>query len=139
MALCANCGFEQGAGSYCPNCGSRSAPSSGTVPPPPGQMQQAPTYGQQQYSQPMGGSFAPKPSKDKVTAALLAIFLGGFGVHKFYLGGGKQKTAGIIQLVLSLFTCGVATIIPFIEGILYLTKDDQQFQAEYVYGGKDWF
>ena len=87
----------------------------------------------------MGGSFASKPPKDKVTAALLAIFLGGFGVHKFYLGGGKQKTAGIIQLVLSLFTCGVATIIPFIEGILYLTKDDQQFQAEYVYGGKDWF
>jgi TM2 domain-containing membrane protein YozV len=102
-------------------------------------MQQAPTFGQQQHFQPMGAPYAPKPSKDKLTAGLLAIFLGGFGIHKFYLGGAKQRTAGIIQLVLSLFTCGVATIIPFIEGILYLTKDDQQFQAEYVYGGKDWF
>jgi len=74
-----------------------------------------------------------------MTAGLLAIFLGAFGVHKFYLGGAKQKTAGIIQLVATFVTCGLAGIIPFIEGIIYLTKDEQQFQAEYVFGGKEWF
>lgn len=83
-------------------------------------------------------TFAPS-SKDKMTAALLAIFLGGFGIHKFYLGGSGQKTAGVIQLVLTIFTCGLAAIIPFIEGIIYLTKDDQVFQAEYALGDKNWF
>ena len=63
----------------------------------------------------------------------------GLGIHKFYLGGPKQKTAGIIQIVVSFVTCGVGTIIPLIEGIIYLTKDDQQFQYEYVQGGKNWF
>jgi TM2 domain-containing membrane protein YozV len=97
------------------------------LPPPP--------YGQQPQFTPGGY----RPSKERVTAALLAIFVGGLGIHKFYLGGQKQKTAGIIQIVVSIFTCGLGTVIPFIEGILYLTKDDNQFQYEYVQGGKDWF
>lgn len=74
-----------------------------------------------------------------MTAALLAIFIGGLGIHKFYLGGKKQKTAAIMQIVLSIVTCGAATVIPLIEGIVYLTKDDYQFQFEYVQGDKDWF
>jgi TM2 domain-containing membrane protein YozV len=77
--------------------------------------------------------------KDKTTTALLAIFLGGLGIHKFYLGGPKQKTAGIIQIVVTIITCGFGSVIALIEGIIYLTKDEQQFQYEYVQGGKDWF
>jgi len=139
MTLCTACGFEQGAGAYCPSCGARSGQVSTGSFPPPGQMQQGSTSTNQQYFQPPAGSYAPRPAKEKMTAGLLAIFLGAFGVHKFYLGGAKQKTAGIIQLVATFVTCGLAGIIPFIEGIIYLTKDEQQFQAEYVFGGKEWF
>lgn len=148
MSNCGSCGFEMGNGKYCPKCGALSASASAT-PPPPGQyqpqqnwqqQQPPPQYGQQpQYGMaPQYGQPYPQ-RKDKTTAALLAIFLGGLGIHKFYLGGPKQKTAGIIQIVVSIVTCGIGTIIPLIEGIIYLTKDEQQFQYEYVQGGKDWF
>ena len=51
------------------------------------------------------------PEKSRITAALLAFFLGIFGVHKFYLG---YSTTGIIQLVLGIVTCGLTGIIAFI-------------------------
>ncbi len=146
MANCAACSFDMGEGKYCPKCGAYAVSSSAPPPPsnnwpqPPQQSPYGqPPYGQQPYVQPPFGGQQFAPSKDKTTAALLAIFLGGLGIHKFYLGGSKQKTAGVIQIVVSLVTCGIGTVIPLIEGILYLTKDDQQFQYEYVQGGKDWF
>ena len=81
-------------------------------------------------------------SKDKIVAALLAFFLGGLGIHKFYLG---KTTAGVIMLVCG--TLGLLLIIPalviyliaFIEFIIYLVKDEQAFQDEYVHGNKAWF
>lgn len=79
----------------------------------------------------------PIPGADKkLVAGLLGILLGGFGVHKFYLGYTKE---GIIQLVVTLVTCGVGSLIGLIEGILYLTKSDQEFVATYVTGRKGWF
>ena len=101
-------------------------------------------------SDPFSMPVPPPPSggnkKEKVAAGLLAIFLGGLGIHKFYLGGKQQKTAGIIMLVVSivgicLFFIGpiVIGIIAFIEGIIYLTKDDADFQATYGDGDKAWF
>ena len=51
------------------------------------------------------------PEKSRITAALLAFFLGIFGVHKFYLG---YSTTGIIQLVLGIVTCVLTGIIAFI-------------------------
>lgn len=78
-----------------------------------------------------------KEQKDKkLVAGLLGIFLGGFGVHKFYLGYTKE---GVIQLVVTLVTCGIASIIGLIEGIIYLTKSDDEFVATYVVGRKGWF
>ncbi len=75
------------------------------------------------------------PGADKkVVAGILAILLGGLGVHKFYLGYTKE---GIIQLLLS-FVC-VGGIIGLIEGIIYLTKSDEEFVATYVNGRKGWF
>ena len=71
----------------------------------------------------------------KLVVGLLAIFLGGFGIHKFMLGYTK---AGVIQLVLSLCT-GIGGIIGLIEGIIYLTKSDEDFQRIYVEGKKEWF
>ncbi|MCB4234641.1 hypothetical protein LDL59_04650 [Kaistella anthropi] len=46
---------------------------------------------------------------------------------------------GIIQIVLNIVTCGVATVIPFIEGIIYLTMSDEQFDRTYVQNKKAWF
>jgi TM2 domain-containing membrane protein YozV len=72
----------------------------------------------------------------KLIAGLLGIFLGGFGVHKFYLGYSKE---GIIQIVITIVTCGIGSIVGLIEGILYLTKPDNEFVATYVVGRKPWF
>jgi TM2 domain-containing membrane protein YozV len=81
---------------------------------------------------------APVPGSDKkIAAGLLGIFLGAFGIHKFYLG---YTTAGIIMLVVSLFSCGtIMGVIGLIEGIIYLTKTDEDFVATYVVGRKEWF
>lgn len=82
--------------------------------------------------------------KEKLVAALLAIFLGGLGIHKFYLAAGPQgmrspyMVAGIIHIVLSL-VCGIGAIIGLVEGILYLLKSDEEFQRIYVEDTKAWF
>jgi len=60
---------------------------------------------------------APLSDKSKIAAGLLQIFLGGFGVGRFYLG---YSTIGILQLVVSLLTCGLGTIWPLIDGIIIL-------------------
>ena len=56
--------------------------------------------------------------KSKLAAGLLGLFLGGYGVHNFYLGNTKRA---VIQLLLTIFTCGLASIWGFVEGILILT------------------
>lgn len=78
----------------------------------------------------------PIQENKKVVAGILGILLGGFGIHKFYLGYTKE---GIIQLVATLVTCGVASIIGFIEGIIYLTKSDEEFYQTYQVNKKAWF
>ncbi|GAA0715973.1 hypothetical protein GCM10009430_11120 [Aquimarina litoralis] len=71
----------------------------------------------------------------KVLAGILAILLGGLGIHKFVLGYTKE---GIIQLILG-FACGIGTVIGIIEGIIYLTKSDNEFYQTYQAGKKPWF
>ncbi|GIZ14714.1 TM2 domain-containing protein [Capnocytophaga catalasegens] len=77
-----------------------------------------------------------KPENKKVVAGILALLLGGFGVHKFYLG---YTNEGIIQLVLTFVSCGIASFIPFIEGIIYLTKLDEDFYNTYQVNKRGWF
>lgn len=81
-----------------------------------------------------------EPTKDKLVAGLLAIFLGTLGIHKFYLGYTKS---GVIMLLVSLFTFGIGAtvmaVIALIEGILYLTKSDAEFYQTYVQNNKEWF
>ncbi|KJD33857.1 hypothetical protein PK35_03680 [Tamlana nanhaiensis] len=72
----------------------------------------------------------------KVLAGVLAIVIGSLGIHKFILGYNKE---GIIQIVLTFVTCGLAGIVPFIEGIIYLTKSDDEFYNTYQVGKKGWF
>jgi TM2 domain-containing membrane protein YozV len=75
-------------------------------------------------------------AEKKITAGICGILLGGLGIHKFILGYTKE---GIIQLVISLFTCGIGSIIGLIEGIIYLTKSDEDFVKTYVQNKKGWF
>lgn len=77
-----------------------------------------------------------KQENKKVVAGILALLLGSLGIHKFYLGYTKE---GIIQIVASIVTCGIASIIPFIEGIMYLVKSDEEFYKLYQEGKKPWF
>lgn len=72
----------------------------------------------------------------KVIAGVLAIVLGGLGVHKFILGYTKE---GIIQIILTFVTCGFASIIGLIEGIIYLTKSDEEFYETYQKNKRPWF
>lgn len=76
----------------------------------------------------------------KIAAGLLGIFLGCFGIHKFVLG---YTTSGVIMLLVTILTCGFAGfvmgIIGLIEGILYLTKSDQEFREIYIDGAREWF
>jgi TM2 domain-containing membrane protein YozV len=69
-------------------------------------------------------------------AGIFGVLLGGLGVHKFYLGYTKE---GIIQIVISVVTCGIGSLIGFIEGIIYLTKSDEEFVATYITGKRPWF
>ena len=66
------------------------------------------------------------PTKDKTLAAILAIFLGWAGIHKFYLGKVGQ---GILYAL--FFWTGLPFIAGVIEGIIYLTQSEQSFQASY--------
>ena len=79
-------------------------------------------------------------SNKKLAAGLTGIFLGAFGVHKFILGYTKPAA---IMLVVSLLTCGVGyfifQVIGIVEGIIYLTKSNTEFETEYLDGQKDWF
>jgi len=70
----------------------------------------------------------------RVLCGVLAILLGGFGVHKFVLG---QTTAGIIMLLLCC--TGISGVIGIIEGIIYLTKTDDEFIRIYQVEKKAWF
>ena len=55
--------------------------------------------------------------KSKIVAGLLGIFVGEFGIHRFYLG---YTTIGIIQIVVTILTLGIGGLWGFIEGILIL-------------------
>ncbi len=83
-------------------------------------------------------------SSKKIAAGICGILLGCFGVHKFILG---YTTEGLIMLiggiVGGLITCGVGSIVMGViglaEGIIYLTKSDQEFEDIYINNSKGWF
>jgi len=79
-------------------------------------------------------------SNTKLAAGLSAMFLGAFGVHKFIL---RYNTAGAIMLAVSVLTCGLGAfvmgVIGVIEGILYLSKTPDAFDAAYLTSRRPWF
>jgi TM2 domain-containing membrane protein YozV len=86
-------------------------------------------------------------SKSRVTAGVLALVLGGLGIHKFYLGYTGPglvfllvNTIGWIVTIFLLALPNIALgIIAMVEGILYLTKTDEEFRQTYVVGKRPWF
>ena len=78
----------------------------------------------------------PVGADKKIAAGICGILLGGLGVHKFILGYTKE---GIIQIVITICTCGFGSILGLIEGIIYLTKSDEEFSRIYVQNKKGWF
>lgn len=135
-------GQQQGFAGQQPNYG---GPYQGQQPNYGGPYQgQQPNYGGPYQGQPYGYQPAYKPGqKDKLTAGLLAIFLGGLGIHKFYMGWSQE---GVIMLLCSIFGAFllfigpiVIGIIALIEGITYLSKSDIEFYEIYEVGHKTWF
>ena len=74
----------------------------------------------------------------KTGAGILALFLGNLGVHKFMLG---LTTGGLTMLVLCLLLIPIPflTIVSFVEGVIYLSKSDDQFYQDYAVRKKQWF
>ena len=92
-------------------------------------------------------SVAPSQSiqqKSKVVAGLLAVFLGWVGIHKFYLG---YYRPGFVLLLVGAIGWGTGTVIlglpavavGIVEGVIYLTKSDEEFERIYVHERKSWF
>jgi TM2 domain-containing membrane protein YozV len=73
-------------------------------------------------------------AQKKMVAGILGILLGFVGAHRFYLG---DTTGGIIRICLNV-VCA-AGIIGLIEGIIYLTKSDEDFKRIYLDEKKAWF
>lgn len=102
-AVCVKCGVAAGNGTnFCPNCGKETVPGAAVC-----------TNCGIALAQPVAAS----QQKSKLTAGLLGLFLGGWGIHNFYLG---NTSRAILQLVLTILSCGVASLWGFIEGILIL-------------------
>ncbi|MGN0182227.1 MAG: NINE protein [Candidatus Ornithomonoglobus sp.] len=101
-AVCINCGVKVGDGvNFCQNCGANTIPNAMVC-----------TKCGVQLSTAVKGE-----QKSKLTAGLLGIFLGGIGIHSFYLG---RTGIGVIQIIVTLITCGAGALWGFIEGILIL-------------------
>jgi TM2 domain-containing membrane protein YozV len=79
-------------------------------------------------------------ASSKLPAGLCGILLGSLGIHKFILG---YTGPGLVMLLVTVLTCGIAGaitgIIGLIEGIIYITKSDEDFVRTYVDGRKEWF
>lgn len=81
--------------------------------------------------------------KSKIAAALLAFFLGGLGIHKFYLGktgaGITMLLCGLLGWILLFIPTLIICTIAFVEFIIYLTLSDEEFERRYVTGNQSWF
>jgi TM2 domain-containing membrane protein YozV len=127
MNYCPTCGAQiAGNSQMCPKCGAIQPTYLGEANRPAGPLQNDPAV--------------REAGSTKLAAGLCGILLGSFGVHKFVLG---MTTPGIIMAAVTVLTCGMGSIvmgtIGLIEGIIYLTKSDEDFYETYVVEKKPWF
>jgi len=126
---CTKCGAaNDDTAQFCTNCQSPLTPVAGGG----YQPMQSVNPGQNQQMVDWKAMGADK----KLVAGLCGILVGGFGVHKFVLG---YTTEGVIQIVITVLTCGMGSIVGLVEGIIYLTKSDEEFVRTYIQGRKGWF
>lgn len=119
----------------CPYCGAETNVAYANQPNQPNN-QQPPQYAYQQPNTAAAGGniFDEGPSgKSRGLAGLLAILLGSLGVHYFYMG---KNTGGIVFLLASLLSCGflapVTAIIALIQGIMFFTTSQEEFERKWV-------
>lgn len=138
---CMSCGLAPWNGNkFCPNCGADTNPAAIVCVKCGASTKGGAARGS-------GGADGSGGSKNKIAAGLLAIFLGGLGIHKFYLGFTLPglvflltNTFGLILTIWMLCIPNFALgIIALIEGIIYLTKSDEEFERLYVVERKQWF
>jgi len=101
--------------------------------------------------QPAGGYAQKLPGADKkIAAGICGIVLGGLGIHKFVLGYQQEGiillSVYLVSIIIAVVTCGIGTplvlipsVIGIIEGIIYLTKSDEEFVHTYILNKKPWF
>lgn len=137
---CVNCGMSFSLPQEidfprCPSCGSPcqkqftqgEQPSQGYTQQNQGGPQQNYTYSNPNQEP---GIFDPGPSgKSRGVAGLLAILIGGLGVHYFYL---EKILGGIFCIILTCCTCGIWSVITLIQGIIMLTMKQSDFEKKYV-------
>jgi TM2 domain-containing membrane protein YozV len=100
------------------------SPDPNQPPPPPPGWQQSPAYAGYPGYAPYGihpGTGVPYSDKSKIVAGLLQVLLP-LGIGRFYIG--DSKTGGW-QLAVTLLTCGVGGLWPFIDGIVILVSDSR--------------
>ena len=100
---------------YCSDCGSAIK----------AKAEICPKCGVRQMSSSALGATSPN-GKSRIAAALFAFFLGGFGVHKFYLG-----KVGMGLLYLIFFWTLIPAVVAFIEFILLLVMSDDEFNRKF--------
>ncbi len=131
---CPGCATQNaGINVRCTNCGT-------VLPVSPMPMQHVP--------RPPGS--APAGAEKKIAAGICGIVLGGLGIHKFVLGYTQEGvillSVYLVSIILTFVTCGIAfpllfvpSVIGIIEGIMYLTKSDEEFVQTYIVNKKPWF
>lgn len=92
-------------------------------------------YKEQQQQGTIDSVFVNGPSgKSRGIAGLLAILMGGVGLHYFYIG---KTNAGILFLIIAILSCGilatVTTIVAIIQGVLFFTSTQEEFESKWVY------
>lgn len=79
--------------------------------------------------------YRPGMHTHRIAAGVFALLLPA-GIHKMLMG---FVGTGVVQLLLTFATCGVASVIAFVEGIIYLTKSEEQFFYDYHVNKRTWF
>ena len=79
--------------------------------------------------------YRPGMHTNRIAAGVFALLLPA-GIHKMLMG---FVGTGVLQLLLTFATCGVASVIAFVEGIIYLTKSEEQFFYDYHVNKRTWF
>ena len=143
--FCFNCGFKSGEGQgYCDKCGvklnSSTCSNCGNIIEDYRENLNREGYNNQNYytnnnqgysnnynNQNYNSNYVERKPKSKVAAGILGILVGGLGIHRFYLG---YVGIGILQIVVTILTCGAGSLWGFIEGILILCGTTIEYELE---------